>query len=157
MIGEMKDEAPHALSMARSLPEACRASDVIVTCTTSKSPVLHQGEVSPGAFVAAVGADNEEKHEIDPALMARSRVITDITDQCARIGDLHHAIEAGVMSQRDVHAELGEVLAGSRPGRMSESETVIFDSTGAALQDVAAAALVYERALAAGRGVPFSF
>ena len=74
--------------------------------------------------------------------------------QCERMGDLHHAIAAGALRRGDVRAELGEVIAGRRPGRTSPDEIVVFDSTGMALQDVAAAVVVYERAVAAGRGAP---
>ena len=70
-----------------------------------------------------------------------------------RRGDLHHALTAGVVTTADVHAELGEVIAGRRAGRESADEIIIFDSTGTALQDVAAAAIVYERAVATGRGL----
>jgi ornithine cyclodeaminase/alanine dehydrogenase-like protein (mu-crystallin family) len=113
--------------------------------------------VRPGTFVAAVGADNEDKQEIDPMLLASCTVVTDITEQCCTIGDLHHAIAAKVMSRADVHAELGEIVAGAKPGRTREDQTIVFDSTGTALQDVAAAAAVYRRALASGMGAHFSF
>jgi ornithine cyclodeaminase/alanine dehydrogenase-like protein (mu-crystallin family) len=73
--------------------------------------------------------------------------VVDIIDQAATIGDLHHAIEAGFMTKNQVHAELGEVVAGRKPGRLSPDEIIIFDSTGMALQDVVAAAAVYEKAV----------
>ena len=85
-------------------------------------------------------------------LLAASAVVVDVLEQCATIGDLHHALDAGLMTRSDVRAELGEVVAGLRPGRRSEDEVVDFDSTGTALQDVAAAAVVYERAVDEGRG-----
>jgi alanine dehydrogenase len=131
---------------------ATRDSDISVTCTTSRRAILHPGDVRAGSFVAAVGADNPEKQEIEPALLAASTVVVDVLEQCATIGDLHHALDAGVMTRADVHAELGEIVAGRRPGRAADDEIIVFDSTGTALQDVAAAALVYERAVAAGRG-----
>lgn len=135
------------------LGAACRESDVCVTCTPSRRPLLDAGDVRAGAFVAGVGADDEEKHELSPALLVRSTVVVDLLAQCERIGDLHHAVCAGALSRESVHAELGEVVAGRRPGRTSPEEVIVFDSTGMALQDVATAALVYERAVAAGRGV----
>lgn len=138
------------------LAAACRASDVCITCTPSRRPLLDAGDVSPGAFIAGVGADNEEKHELAPALLARATVIADVLAQCERMGDLHHAIAAGSMRREDVRAELGAVVAGRRPGRTSPAEVVVFDSTGMALQDVAAAVVVYERAVAAGRGTTVS-
>ena len=84
--------------------------------------------------------------------MASNKVVVDVLDQCAAIGDLHHAIEAGVMSKSDVYAELGGVVSGKTPGRASDDEIIIFDSTGTALQDVAAASIVYEKALRTGAG-----
>jgi ornithine cyclodeaminase/alanine dehydrogenase-like protein (mu-crystallin family) len=102
--------------------------------------------VRPGTFIAAVGADNEHKQEIEPALLAQAKVVTDLTGQAACIGDLHHAVEAGVMSAADVHAELGEVVAGRKPGRTRDDEVIVFDSTGTGLQDVAAAIAVYKQA-----------
>jgi alanine dehydrogenase len=114
---------------------------------------LMRGDVRPGTFVAAVGADNPLKQELDPELMAANKVVVDILEQCATIGDLHHAIEAGVMLKTDVYAELGRIITGRIPGRTSNEETIIFDSTGTALQDVAAASIVYEKALGAGMGV----
>ena len=114
---------------------------------------LMRGDVRPGTFVAAVGADNPEKQELDPALMAGGLVVTDITEQCATIGDLHHALEAGAMTRDAVHAELADVVVGRKPGRRSPEDITIFDSTGTALQDVAAAALVYQRARAGNVGI----
>jgi ornithine cyclodeaminase/alanine dehydrogenase-like protein (mu-crystallin family) len=109
--------------------------------------------VRPGTFIAAIGADSPSKHEIDPHLLRSSKVVVDSLEQCAAVGELHHALAAGVMTKQDVHAALGHVVALLRTGRDSRDEVVVFDSTGVALQDVAAVALVYERAVASGRGV----
>jgi ornithine cyclodeaminase/alanine dehydrogenase-like protein (mu-crystallin family) len=84
-------------------------------------------------------------------------VVVDVLDQCAEIGDLHHALAEGVLTRADVHAELGAVVAGRAAGRTDEDEIVVFDSTGMALQDVAAAAAVYERAVEAGAGRTIDF
>ncbi len=137
---------------ARDLALATRESHVVVTCTTSRAAFLRRDHVAPGAFVAAVGADHPEKSEIVPDLMAASRVVVDVLSQCEVMGDLHHAVVSGVMSRDAVHAELHEVVAGTKPGRLGEDEVVVFDSTGSAVADVAAAALVYEKALAVKAG-----
>ncbi len=121
------------------LSEAVRRSDICVTCTPSRRHFLNRQDVAPGTFIAAVGADNPEKQELDPALMASSKVVVDLLEQCATIGDLHHALEQGLLTRADVQAELAEVVSGRKPGRTSAEETIIFDSTGTALQDVAAA------------------
>jgi ornithine cyclodeaminase/alanine dehydrogenase-like protein (mu-crystallin family) len=150
---EMSRELGVEVSCDAALADAARRSDVVVTCTPSRRWLLGPGDVRPGAFVAAVGADHPEKQEIAPALLAASTVVVDVLEQCATIGDLHHALDAGAMRREDVHAELAAVVAGNAPGRRADDEVVVFDSTGTALQDVAAAAVVYERALAAGTGL----
>lgn len=132
---------------------ASRDSDIVVTCTPGRVPILDRGDLPAGGFVAAVGADSEEKQEITPAAMARCAVVVDILEQCATIGELHHAIAAGVMSRDDVRADLAAVVSGRADGGFAPGETVLFDSTGTALADVAAAALVYERALMTGATV----
>ncbi len=128
------------------LAEATRRSDVCITCTASRRFFLGPEHIRPGTFIAAVGADNPEKQELDPALMARSAVVVDLLEQAATIGDLHHALDAGIMARGDVYAELGDLAARRKPGRTSATQVTIFDSTGTAWQDVAAAAIVYEQA-----------
>jgi alanine dehydrogenase len=139
------------------LAVAVRKSDICVTCTPSRRPLLDSGDVSPGTFIAAVGADHPEKQELHPNLIGKSKIVADVLQQCAAMGDLHHALDAGVITEADVYAELGEVVAGKKPGRESDEEIIIFDSTGMALQDVAAAAFVYEKAERQGSGVRFNF
>ena len=124
-----------------------RSSDICLTCTTSREPFISEDDVCPGIFIAAAGADNPHKQEIDPVLMGRSKIVCDVIEQCAAMGDLHHALEAGTIRIESVHAELGEIVAGRKPGRESAEEVIVFDSTGMALQDVATAAIVYEKAI----------
>lgn len=154
---ELSQETGITAEAVPDLASAVRKSDVCVTCTPAKKFFLYRDYVKPGTFVAAVGADNEDKQELDPELLASSTVVADILDQCVEIGDLHHAISAGLIQRGNVHAELGELVAGRKTGRTSPDEITVFDSTGTALQDVAAAALVYERAAKAGRGTWFHF
>jgi ornithine cyclodeaminase/alanine dehydrogenase-like protein (mu-crystallin family) len=142
----------HGAEVATDLRGALAASDICITCTTSRRTLIESAWVPPGCFVAAVGADSEHKQEIDPALFRTARVVVDSLEQCAAIGDLHHAIDAGAIARDAVHAELGEIAAGHKPGRESEAETILFDSCGVALGDVAAAAAVYQGALESGRG-----
>ena len=125
------------------LATAAGKSQIIITCTTAPRYFLTREMVRPGTFIAAVGADSENKQEIDPRLLAAAKVVTDLTAQAAAIGDLHHAIAAGVMTKEDVHAELGEIVAKRKPGRTSDEEITVFDSTGTGLQDVAAAIAAY--------------
>lgn len=139
------------------LRTAARAADVIVTCSTARMPFLAEADVAPGAFVAAVGADSPDKSEIAPALMAKAKVVVDSLEQCLAMGDLRHAVTAGAMTAAAVHADLGDIVLGTKPGRVGPDEIVVFDSTGTAIQDVASAVLVYERATRSRVGTTFAF
>jgi ornithine cyclodeaminase/alanine dehydrogenase-like protein (mu-crystallin family) len=150
---ELSNELRFEVEAVTDLAQAVGQSDICVTCTPSKDYFLRSEMVAKGTFIAAVGADSPDKQELDPALMQGNKVVVDILEQCATIGELHHALEKGLMTTADAHAELGEVIAGKKPGRASEEEIIIFDSTGTALQDAAAAAIVYEKALNEGQGM----
>jgi len=154
---ELTSELNMTVTPVNDLRAAVRQSDICVTCTTSQWPLLGPEDVSAGTLIAAVGADNPHKQEIDAVLMGKAKVVCDVPEQCAVMGDLHHALQAGAMRREDVYAELGEVVAGKKLGRESEEEIIIFDSTGMALQDVAAAAIVYEKALERNVGVRLDF
>jgi len=153
---ELASDLKISVTAVADLAAAARQSDICVTCTPSGQPLLARDDVRPGTFVAAVGADNPGKQELHPNLMAKNKIVSDLLEQCAVMGDLHHALDAGVLTRADVHAELGEVVAGKKPGRESEEEIIIFDSTGMALQDVAAAAFLYQKAQQNGSGVRLS-
>ena len=144
-------------SILDDLAGGVRRSDIVVTCTPSTRPVVQAQWVAPGSFVAGVGADAEHKHELDPDLLASSKVVVDALDQCMSIGDLHHALAAGVMHRDDVHGEIGQIVAGRVSGRTSAAETFVFDSTGTALQDAAACAVVIRRAQQSPRGLAVDF
>jgi alanine dehydrogenase len=162
LADEMAAELTVPVAPVTDLAAAVRRSDVCVTCTPAHAPVLGPADLHPGLFLGAVGADNKDKQELEPEVLAAAAVVVDHLEQCATIGELHHALARGLVSRADVRAELWEVVTGRRPGRISAEEVVVFDSSGTALQDVAAAATVYERALQrqslrvveAGKAVP---
>lgn len=157
LAAELEAELRLEITAVEDYRAAARSADVIITCTPSADYLLGRADVRPGAFVAGVGADNPHKRELEPALLASGKVVVDVLEQCATIGDLHHALEEGVVTREQVHAELGAIVAGRAPGRTSDDEIVVFDSTGMALQDVAAAIVVYERALEVGAGRSIDF
>ena len=128
-----------------ALRDGTLESDIVATCTSARAPILGWADLRPGAFVAAVGADWDTKQELEVDLMKRSVVIADILEQCAEIGDLHHAIAAGLMTAQDVRGELADVVTG-RVGRRNDDEIIVFDSTGTAIEDVAAAVHVFSKA-----------
>ncbi|MBN9090379.1 MAG: ornithine cyclodeaminase family protein [Reyranella sp.] len=152
---EMSDAMGLDVRPARDLAIA-RDAGIIVTCTSARTAFLTPALVSPGTFVAAVGADNRDKHEIAADLYAACRVTVDSLEQAAEIGDLHHALACGAVSREHVHATLAELVSRTKAGRASAADVTLFDSTGIGLQDVAAATAVYRRALAAGAGQRFS-
>jgi ornithine cyclodeaminase/alanine dehydrogenase-like protein (mu-crystallin family) len=140
------------VAAAKDLGAALRESDVCATCTPARRAFVTTADVARGTFIAAVGADSQGKQELEPALVASATLVVDVLEQCAEIGELQHALAAGLMTREQVHAELADVVVGRRPGRRRDDEITIFDSSGTALQDVAAAVAVYEKARARGRG-----
>jgi alanine dehydrogenase len=153
---EMSKELGLRVEVVEEAATALKNSDVCVTCTPSRKPILNEQDIAPGTFIAAVGADSPDKQELDSELLRRNKVVVDLLDQCAHVGELHHALEQG-MRREDVHGELGEIILGKKPGRVSQEEIIIFDSTGTSLQDVASAAAVYKKALESRQGKEFDF
>jgi alanine dehydrogenase len=154
---ELSRELEIDIRQAHDLSSAIAKSDVILTCTTATEFFVGKQDVVPGTFIAAVGADDAHKQEIDPELIASSKVVGDNLDQICSIGDTHHAIASGLMDKEDIYAELGEVVTARKVGRTDDNEIVIFDSTGVAIEDAAVTAIVYEKANAAAIGNRFEF
>ena len=135
-----------------TIPAALKGADVLVTCTPSRVPLVRRADIHPGLFIAAIGADSPGKQELSAALTAHCTAVADVHHQCIHVGELQHPIQAGLMTPEQVHAELGAVLCGQRPGRTHAEEVTLYDSTGTALQDVAVGFAVYEAARAGGLG-----
>ena len=146
----MSDRFGIRVEAVESLQTAASESDVLISCTPSKRPFVMKKYIKPGTFVAAVGSDSPAKQELETALLQGTKVVVDILEQCAMAGELHHGLESGVIAKEDVHAEIGEIIAGKKPGRETPDEIIVYDATGTALQDTAAAALCYEKALEKG-------
>jgi alanine dehydrogenase len=132
---------------ANNLSAALKQSQICITCTPAKQPFIQADDIAPGTFIGAVGADSHEKQELSLGLLCKSKIVVDLLEQSSKIGELHHALKQGRLDSSAVHAELGEIISGRKPGRESPEEIIIFDSTGTALQDVVAAAIVYEKAI----------
>jgi alanine dehydrogenase len=156
LAGRIRSHGVEAKAVT-DLGESIPFSDVIVTSTPAKQWYLGREHVRPGTFIAAVGADSPGKQELEPELLAENSVVADLVNQAAHVGELHHCIEAGLMQANQIRGELGAIIAKLAKPRVDEKEIIIFDSTGTALQDTAAAVAVYEKARAAGRGQPFAF
>jgi ornithine cyclodeaminase len=136
---------------------AIAGADIVVTTTPATTPILAAGWLEPGQHVTAMGSDAEQKNEIDPAVFPRlARYVPDRLSQARRLGELHHAIAAGVVSADAEFAELGAVVAGAAPGRTDPADITLADLTGTGVQDTAIATLAGRRAAAAGAGQKFT-
>jgi len=141
------------VSAATVIDEAVRGADIVVTTTASREPILRAAWLAPGMHVTAVGSDQADKQEVEAAAVARADLlVADSRPQCLRLGEIHHAVAAGLIGADDIDAELGEIVAGLRPGRRDAVAITLCDLTGIGVQDVAAANVVLERALASGAG-----
>ena len=152
-LAEIATQLGLAVTIASSCASAAREADIVVTTTPSRCAILEADDVSPGCFVAAVGADSAGKHELAPALLKRARVVPDILAQATSMGDLQHAFASGVMKPQDIHGELADVVTGRVTARTHDEEIFVFDSTGSGIADLAAAEAAYEAALRDGRSL----
>jgi alanine dehydrogenase len=153
-LAEEQASYPHLeLRGTTSVEEAVRGADVIVTGTHARRYLVEDEWVSPGAHIAALGADLAGEQEIDPKTLLRGRVFVDDIRQCRADGEINVALREGAIREEDVAGEIGKVITGEVEGRRSDDDVTVFDSTGIALQDSATVPLEYERALAAGVGV----
>lgn len=130
--------------------------DLIVTTTPSEMPIIKAGWLEPGQHLTAMGSDAEHKNEIDPAAIAAAGLyVADSLKQTRRLGELHHAIDAGLVAADAVFTELGQIVAGRAPGRTDNDQITIADLTGTGIQDTAIATLAFARAGAAKAGTTF--
>ncbi len=133
--------------------EGVRGADIIITVTPSTQPVVLDEWVRDGTHISAIGSDWKGKRELETATLLRSGLIADSRVQCLEIGEGNVPRAAGELDELDIRAEIGEVLTGTATGRQDAGEVTVFDSSGIAIQDLAAARLVYEAAVAAGTGI----
>ncbi|PBB27734.1 cyclodeaminase [Mesorhizobium sp. WSM4307] len=145
--------------VVRAEPDAANAvagADIIVTTTPSTEPLIKAGFIAAGQHITAMGSDAEHKNEIAPAILRMADLyVADSARQTRRLGELHHAIAAGVMAADEEVTELGQIIAGERHGRRSASDITIADLTGTGVQDTAIATFARDRARAANAGTTF--
>lgn len=146
------DASAVSFEAAEDIAAALAESDIAITVTPARSPVIKKEWVKPGLHLSCVGADMPGKEEIEPEIFAGARVFTDDTPQCFRCGELELAAAKGVISEKDVAGELGDVIAGKAAGRTSPDEITIFDATGIATLDLATGKKALELAKAKGLG-----
>ncbi len=138
------------------LSRATEESDLIITCTRSREFFLKKEWVSPGTHINAIGADMPGKQELEPALVASAKVLADSATQVVAKGECQHAAKLGLVSAERI-TEIGTVLEGMKPGRLSAEEITLFDATGMAIQDLMVAAMALNRAEKKGIGTVVHF
>jgi ornithine cyclodeaminase len=141
---------------ADSAEEVVRGSEVVVTTTPAREPYLQAGWLHPGLHITCMGSDAEGKQELFPEVFARAdRMACDSRAQCFRLGELHHALEAGIVSSETDITELGELILGQAPGRQDDTEITVCDLTGVGVQDTQIARLAYKKATESALGLTF--
>jgi alanine dehydrogenase len=150
---DMNVSTKSGIDVARSAEDAVRDSDLLVTASTAKEPIVKSEWLKAGVHINAVGSHRPDYREIGGATIAGAKVVVDSREAImAECGDILLAIQENLISEKHIHGEIGEVLAGTKPGRSSASEVTIYKSVGIAIQDVATASLVYRKALERGLG-----
>ena len=135
-------------------PQDVLKADIICTATSSATPIFDGSKVRPGTHINGIGSHTPNARELDAEIVKRSKFIADATDAClAEAGDLMIPIKDGIIDESHIYADLGEIVIGKKPGRSDDTEITLFKSNGLAIQDVATAKLVYDKAMAAGIGV----
>lgn len=136
---------------AAGLEETCGA-DIVCTLTPSRKPYLKYHWLKPGAHINAIGADAPGKQELEVEVLKKVKVVVDDVYQATHAGELNVAISAGLFAEDDIYATLGELTSGKRHPVFDVSETTVFDSTGLAIQDIACARYIYDKARQSGVG-----
>lgn len=136
----------------KTIREVCDC-DILVTTTPSREPIVMDDWILEGTHINAIGADAPGKEELDPLILKRAKIIVDDIRQASHSGEVNVPISNGSLLVNDIFGELGEVLTGKKKARTNDSDITVFDSTGLAIQDVAAADMVYRKALKANMGV----
>lgn len=150
---EMSERFGLPVEAAGSIQELAEASDILVTTTPAREPLVRAAWLRPGAHVIAVGSDGPDKRELEGKVLARAdKVVADRLDQCLRLGEIHHAVAEGLLDPSRIYGELGELAAGLKAGRATETEITLADLTGVGVQDAAVADQVTAAAESAGLG-----
>jgi ornithine cyclodeaminase/alanine dehydrogenase len=137
--------------------EEASGCDIVCTSTPSREPIVRRAWIRPGAHINALGADGPGKQELEVEILKDATIVIDDLHQALSGGEVNVALARGELALGDLHASLGEVVTGVKPGRATEDEITVFDSTGLAIQDVAVARIVYDEARARGLGLDVEF
>lgn len=155
-ISMMKKETRVPMVPCKSPQEAC-AADIVVTTTPVHQPIVKSEWIRPGTHINAIGADAPGKQELAFEILDRSRVFVDAWEQASHAGEINNAVSTGRFPKEKLAGELGQVVAGLKPGRTSASDVTIFDSTGLAIQDVAVARFLFQKSVKLKKGKVLKF
>jgi ornithine cyclodeaminase/alanine dehydrogenase len=142
---------------ANSKQDAVEQADILVTTTRGKGSLVEADWIRPGMHIVAIGTDQRGKQELDPEIFRNAKIVNDSIEQCIEKGETWHPLDRNIIARKDIHAEIGEILLGQKPGRETDDEVTIFDSTGMAIQDNTTAAKIYRNAMATNVGTFFEF
>jgi len=157
-VKEMSAETGLRIRKCATAEEAVRGADMVVTTTRARSgPIVKREWVQPGTHIAAIGADMPDKQELYADVYAGAKVVNDSIALCVEGGETRNAVKAGIIRPEDIHAEMGEIILGKKPGRENPDEVTIFDTVGMAIQDIVTAAMLYQGALEKGLGTRYEF
>lgn len=154
---DIESELGIPVVVADSKRGAVVQADILVTTTRGKGPLVEAGWVKPGTHVVAIGTDQRGKQELDPEIFRNAKIVNDSIEQCTEKGETWHPLNENIIAKDDIHAEIGEILLGRKPGRENDEEVTIFDSTGMAIQDNTTSARIYRNAIDGGVGTFFEF
>jgi alanine dehydrogenase len=143
--------------IAGSAQEAVAQADILITTTRGKGSLVEAAWVRPGTHIVAIGTDVRGKQEFEPEVFRHAKIVNDSIAQCTEKGETWHPLNEHIITKDDIHAEIGEILLGKKPGRVNDEEITIFDSTGMAIQDNTTAARIYRNALENQAGTFFEF
>jgi ornithine cyclodeaminase/alanine dehydrogenase len=157
-VKEMSAKTGLKIRKCETAEEAVRDADIVVTTTRGRSgPIVKKEWLQPGTHIAAIGADALDKQELDADVYDGAKVVCDSINLCVKRGETRNAVKAGIIRPEDIHAEIGEILLGKKPGRENPSEVTIFDTVGMAIQDIVTVAMLYKGALEKGLGTRYEF
>jgi alanine dehydrogenase len=152
VVGRLIDSLPNLPVRACAIDETAKA-DIVCTLTPAHQPVVQKKWLVPGIHINAVGADAEGKEELEPSILEDATVVVDDLRQAIHAGEINVPFAKGLFKKEQIYATLGEIITGRKPGRTNNEMITVFDSTGLAIEDIAVARLLYEKAQQKGVGL----
>jgi alanine dehydrogenase len=144
-VQDAKDKHGLDVEKASSVKDAVREADIATTTTPVRSPIVMAQDIRGGTHINAIGADAEGKEELDPEILKKARIVIDNWEQASHSGEVNVPISKGIITREDIHADIGEIVSGKKPGRESPEQITVFDSTGLAIQDISAATEIFRK------------